>query len=163
MIVVFSNILVRDQVGLSGYLERLSNSSTLVLLNDAIPLGVNAVRDYSRKILIQRWHRKKLFYHGKSRADAGFQANYFLEGPAHNLPVAEWLSDYRGYPELTPTTGFWVWMLLRDGFLGAGHEICLVNFLGPHDCSTPKADCHNWDYEHNMLRGNCTRTHFARF
>lgn len=48
------------------------------------------------------------------------------------------------YPEgKTPTTGFWVWNLLKE----QGKDVVLVNFQPDKDCGTLRWEGHDWKYE----------------
>lgn len=45
------------------------------------------------------------------------------------------------YPEgKTPTTGFWVWNLLKE----QGKDVVLVNFMPDKDCGTLRWGGHSW-------------------
>jgi hypothetical protein len=152
MIAVFSNV-ESDPTRLDqSVIGRATSADIFVFLNTAAPLSLPVVARHDNKVLVRRWHRKLRHYHGFAPVGGQFCGLYFLEGPKHNLPGAPWLEDYPGYPELIPTTGFWVWRLLRDGFLQANDDVFLVNFLGSRDESTFKAKIHNWAFEEKFIR-----------
>ena len=48
----------------------------------------------------------------------------------------------------TPTTGFWVWQLLKE----KGKDITLVNFMPDEDFTTDHWDGHDWKYEAEVYR-----------
>jgi hypothetical protein len=121
---------IRSQKG-SGW--AVMPEDLIILLSAAIPLSLPRMADHSNNMPIRRWHRKIQYYHGTAPARDQCRALCFLEGPEHNLPVAPWLDEYAGFPDLVATTGFWVWMLLRDGFLGTQDNLFLVNFVGSRD------------------------------
>lgn len=51
------------------------------------------------------------------------------------------------YPNgLTPTTGFWVWSVLKEA-----KEVTLVNFFPNQDFTTTHWEGHNWKYEQETL------------
>lgn len=49
-----------------------------------------------------------------------------------------------------PTTGYCAVLFAQKFF--ANDEICLVNFFGSADNSTPKDRAHKWDYEESVLK-----------
>jgi hypothetical protein len=154
MIFLFSNVKPDAASASGGFIRNVMPDDVFILLNTAIPVSVPFIADHPNKVLIRRWHRKLRHYHGITPVPDQFRALYYLEGPEHNLPDAPWLDDYSGYPELIPTTGFWIWMLLRDGFLNARNDVFLVNFAGSRDETTFKAKVHNWAFEEQFIRAN---------
>lgn len=150
MTFLFSNIAIRNEALLRSHMEAAPPNLQLVLLNTAVPLQSDLVQRHSNKMLVRRWHRKSSTYLGGETAEKFVGPIYYLEGPSHNLPPAPWVENYPGFPQLIPTTGFWIWMLLAQ----RDEKLMLINFLGRNDNTTMKAACHNWDFEHAFIHGN---------